>query len=167
MVHFKYTSIKFFVTMLAATFLLTGCWPFEKRELKLHVINVLDEDTYNDCHIKGSINIPFDEFDEDLDDVLERLDKHDHYVLYCTNYSCTSSMYIAKLLKDHGYDHVWEYGGGMADWYQQSLPVQGPCTQEYLKAENKPLQAHSDNVPNITAQQLQQKMKEFGIVEHI
>ena len=38
---------------------------------RLMVINVLDADQYKDCHIKDSINVPF----EQLDDFARKLDQ--------------------------------------------------------------------------------------------
>ena len=46
------------------TFFLSGCVSSEKKEIdapKLLVINVLDKALYDDCHITGSIHVPFDQ----------------------------------------------------------------------------------------------------------
>ena len=57
----------FFPSVIAvAVICFSGCFDSSQKESKLVVINVLDQKYYDDCHIKGSINIPFDEFENQL-----------------------------------------------------------------------------------------------------
>ena len=65
------------VTLAGILALLPACWPFEAKEYffndnatSLYVMNVLDKNSYEDCRIAGSINVPFDQvetFAKDLD----------------------------------------------------------------------------------------------------
>lgn len=149
------------VCLIASLFLLTGCWQSasENKKADLVIINVLDKPEFDDCHIKGSINISFDEFE----DKMKTLPKHNHYVLYCADYMCMSSGYCAKLLKNAKFEHVWAYEGGMAEWYQKGYPVEGACKFEYLTGENINLAEDEEaEVPTITAEQLRDKMIEFA-----
>ena len=50
----------------------------------LTIINVLNEETYVDCHITGSINVPY----ERLVETLAGLEKDKEIVLYCAQSSC-------------------------------------------------------------------------------
>lgn len=123
---------------------------------KLIVINVLDKELYDDCHIKGSVNVPF----EQLEDFAKTLDKRTPVVLYCSNYRCTASLIGARMLKSLGVNTVYVYEGGTAEWYQRQLPVNGPCTQMYLKMENEPAHdRHDTEIPVLDWQQLQQMMR--------
>ena len=74
--------------------LLPGCWESCKQEQKsgLVLVNVLDEELFNDCHIQGSVNIPI----EKVDELADTIDKDAQVVVYCSNYQCTSSEYAAK-----------------------------------------------------------------------
>jgi len=127
----------------------------KKGKPDLLVVNVLDQELYNDCHIKGSINVPF----EQLDEFAKKLDKNTQVVIYCSNYQCTASFLGARMLKQMGFRNVWAYEAGMAGWYQDKLPVEGSCKQPYLTLPNKPLEGEKESdVEIITTQDLQQKM---------
>ncbi len=151
--------------MMIGSLFLAGCWPFgseqQQKKATLQVINVLENPEYQDCHIAGSINIPFDEFES----TMVTFDKKNHYVIYCADYMCMSSAYCAKLLLDAKIEHVWAYEGGMAEWYQKGYPCQGPAQQEYLsgQSDDDHFDDESRGVPTISAEQLLVKMQEFGM----
>jgi rhodanese-related sulfurtransferase len=161
---FKLQKLYAVMCVMICSLILTGCWPFgsaqENKNPKLVVINVLEKPEFQDCHIAGSINIPFDEFE----DTIASLNKQNHYVIYCADYMCMSSGFCAKLLKNAKFEHVWAYEGGMAQWYQKGYPYQGPAQLDYLALESEDMSddQHSD-VPTISAEQLLAKMKEFGL----
>src|SRR5260221_674614 len=73
------------------------------KKSDLIVINVLDKNLYDDCHIKGSINVPFGEIKE----YASKIDKSTPVVVYCSNYQCTASGAAAKMLQDMGFENVW------------------------------------------------------------
>jgi rhodanese-related sulfurtransferase len=122
---------------------------------KLILVNVLDLDQYQDCHIKGSVHVPFDQ----VESFAQKLDLETELVVYCSNYMCAASGKAAELLKQKGFNSVWAYEAGMADWYQKNLPVVGSCKATYLKAKNEPLfeQEESGDLI-ITTQQLRSKL---------
>ena len=122
-----------FISLIFAAIFFLICLsnPFGKRlEKGTVVINVLSKELYDDCHIKGSISVPFDDTEEY---VLNNIDKNADIILYCSNYLCTASGYMTKKLIEHGFKHVWAYEGGTAEWYQQRMPVNGLCVSSYLK----------------------------------
>lgn len=127
-----------------------------EKKSGLYVINVLDKDLYDDCHLKGSINVPY----EQLEKFVQDLDKDSsEIVVYCSNYMCSTSGVAAKQLAQMGFKHVWAYEGGTAEWHQMGLPVEGPCKNSYL-SNKLPAPEHSDSsVSVITAQELAQKLK--------
>jgi rhodanese-related sulfurtransferase len=94
----------------------------------LVVVNVLDKQLFDDCHIKGSINIPCDEVAR----CETCIDKDADIVIYCSNYLCSSSDYVARKLKESGFKNVAVYAGGTAEWFQRGLPVEGPSKSKYL-----------------------------------
>jgi len=141
-----------------------GCWNFWKTNHgpALKVINVLDKSYFDDCHIKGSINIPFEEFEKSL----KNLSKDDEYVLYCSNYACTAAPYAAQLMKDMGFSKVSLLPGGVVEWYQKGLACNGLCQLQYLQEDNPVLDAdaHGD-LESLTPEQLYEKLKEAKLVE--
>ena len=60
------------------------------------------------------------------------MSKDTEIVIYCSNYACTTSDYVAKKLYDQGFTHVMVYQGGMAEWKQRGMPTEGPGQQLYL-----------------------------------
>jgi rhodanese-related sulfurtransferase len=140
------------------TFFLSSCVSSEKKEIdapKLLVINVLDKALYDDCHITGSIHVPFDQ----VTNYVRTLSKDTEIVVYCSNYACTTSDYVAKKLYDQGFTHVMVYQGGMAEWKQHGLPTEGPGQQVYLtKTMMAPEESEQGAIPIITMRELAQKL---------
>ncbi len=151
--------------------LLPGCWPFGKKEMKqqkqtLYVINVLDKESYEDCNIAGSINVPF----QDVESFAKDLDRATEMVVYCANYMCAASGSAAQKLKEMGFEKVWAYEGGSAEWYQlgskeqDKYPVHGSCKASYLTAANQKPEHTEADVLIISAQALREKMLAGGLI---
>ena len=168
------TQIIASVALLGILALLPACWPFSKKDTpandaqqSLYVINVLDKESYEDCRIAGSINVPFEQIETFAND----LPRSTEMVVYCANYMCTSSAAAAQKLKDMGFENVWAYEGGTAEWYQMNkkaegkYPVEGTCHASYLSAANeKPAEVATSAVAIISADELQQKMTARGML---
>lgn len=143
---------------------LPGCWQESEKKTdekkSLYVINLLDKACYTDCHIKDSVHVPFDE----LPAFVATLPKDTELIVYCANYLCGASGAAYKQLIDGGFTQVSAYEGGIAEWYQLGYPVEGTCTQEYLKkAVNQPVidQEQKESmvsVRTITAEELHKKL---------
>lgn len=137
--------------------LLPSCWGAKDEEKKtgLLVVSVLDKETYDDCHIKGSINVQLDQ----LEQFAKTVDSEAEIVLYCTNYLCTASGYAAKKLSNLGFKHVSVYEGGTAEWYQNDLPTEGACKRPYLKQViTKSDDENDDGIQGVTLDELADKM---------
>ena len=66
-------------------------------------------------------------------------------------------------LKKLGFDKVWAYEAGMAEWFQKGLSTQGKCSASYLNRENKSFGSHdSKELKVITTEELSKKIKEHG-----
>ena len=151
----KYQNNMFFIVLGILLASLPGCFSKPVKQEGLVVINVLDKELYDDCHIKGSINIPFDMVEHAAKDI----DKQAEIVLYCSNYQCSTSEYAARKLRNLGFKQVAVYQGGTAEWFQAGLPVEGACEHAYLKKPTRPIAEESTpEIPVITVQQLIQKM---------
>lgn len=79
------------------------------------LINVLNEDSFENEHIPGSINIPFTEISKHKD-VLE-VDKE--IVVYCSDEECEASPIAAKKLSNLGFNNVVDFEGGLEEWKEK------------------------------------------------
>ena len=147
-------SFRSFFILVALPLLFSGC-SCDKKGPKLQIINVLDKDAYDDCHIKGSINIPF----EELESEAEKLNKNATTVVYCSNYQCAASKMAASMLKNKNFQIVYAYEAGMADWYQNGLPVVGACKASYLKNKNEEIEVEDEGVEVISTEALKDLIK--------
>jgi rhodanese-related sulfurtransferase len=142
--------------LMGILFGLPGCGQ-EVKQRGLVVVNVLDKELFDDCHIAGSINIPLDELDQKMDSIARDAD----LVFYCSNYQCTGSGYAAAKFREKGFENVRVYEGGMAEWYQAGLPIEGDHLKAYLsKPSPKFTDEEESSLPIITMEQLAKKMNE-------
>ena len=89
---------------LIVLFILCGCEEEKEKTLrerieeeKAIIVDVRTKEEYEESHIKGAINIPYDEIDEDVE-----LDKNKKIYVYCK--SGTRSGIAYETLKDLGYE---------------------------------------------------------------
>ena len=156
-------NIKFlsFSLIVCSLLVLSGCWSSSNNQSKLIIINVLDPDYYQDCHIPGSINIPFEKFE----DRMKTLNKKDSHVLYCSNFACTAAPFAANLLQASGFENVALLPGGIVQWYQKGYSYTGPATMEYLQEENEPFEGEEHpGIQMLTAEALKAKMTEAKLL---
>ncbi len=118
------------------------------------VINVLAKEFYDDCHITGSINVPFQE----IETFAKSVPKSTTLVVYCARYECHASEQAYRDLLRLGFDDVYEFAGGMAEWYQKGYPTTGPAAERYL---HNPTIHHPgpEDVRVITAHDLKKMME--------
>src|SRR3954464_11745000 len=70
-------------------------------------------------HIPGSL--PFDT----PDPVYAAVRQDDEVVVYCSNVDCLSSVALYRDLLRRGYRNVSRYSGGLLDWEDAGLPLEG------------------------------------------
>lgn len=109
------------------------------KEISFLLINVLDKEDFDDCHIKNSINVPFSHINSFFDYLeKENYDKEKKIIFYCSNYFCTASDEAAEIATKKGFSDVYVYKGGTAEWYQKSQKdssflYEGLAQHPYLK----------------------------------
>jgi rhodanese-related sulfurtransferase len=94
-----------------------------KRELdrgdNLKLIMALNRWAYEAKHIPGSLH--FDTPDE----LYTAVKPDDEVVVYCSNVDCLSSVALYRDLVRRGYANVRRYAGGLLDWEDAGLPLEG------------------------------------------
>jgi rhodanese-related sulfurtransferase len=70
-------------------------------------------------HIPGSIHFSSDQ------DAFAHLGPDDDIVVYCSNLDCNASLALLKKLREHGYRKLAHYRGGLIDWEDAGLLVEG------------------------------------------
>jgi rhodanese-related sulfurtransferase len=99
----------------------------------LLVINVLTQNWYQDCHITGSQNAPLKE----LVYLADQWDRNQEIVVYCALDECDASEKACVLLTCMGFANVYEYSGGIKEWFNLGLPTEGPCAASYLQESTR------------------------------
>ena len=87
----------------------------------LEVINVLSEENYKKCHIKGSTSVPLVR----LKDSVAVFDKNKEIVVYCASYDCKASQQAYKLLEELGFTNIAAYEGGTKEWKEKGFETAG------------------------------------------
>jgi len=89
------------------------------------LINVLPEESFREKHIPGSINVPVGS-----EDFLGRVKsavagRPDGVVVYCASTTCDASPKAARKLEQAGFPNVYDFEGGVKEWEESSLPLEG------------------------------------------
>jgi thiosulfate/3-mercaptopyruvate sulfurtransferase len=81
------------------------------------LVNCLDDWAFRGKRIPGSIHFQRQ--------VLETLDPKEEIIVYCSNPGCTASVLVYQQFVEHGFQNVWHYPGGIADWEDAGYPFEG------------------------------------------
>ena len=91
-------------------------------EQEAQLVEVLPADEYADEHLPGAINIPLKELDHET---TGRLDRARPVIVYCYDEQCDMSPRAASRLESIGFEQVYDYSAGKADWGSFGLPLDG------------------------------------------
>ena len=83
------------------------------------LVMALNRWAYDAKRIPGSLH--FDTPDE----LYAALTPDDDIVVYCSQVDCLSSVALYRDLVKRGYQHVRRYAGGLLDWEEAGLPLEG------------------------------------------
>tara|TARA_B100001029_G_C15062121_1_gene459443 strand:+ start:3475 stop:3984 length:510 start_codon:yes stop_codon:yes gene_type:complete len=88
------------------------------------IIDARDEVDFNNGRIAGSINIPYDYY-EDYEYQLDDIDLEKILIIYCSGGECSLSIDLADyLMQDKGFFNVLIYEGGWPEWKNSGNPVE-------------------------------------------
>ena len=88
-------------------------------EGNIKLVFVLGDWYFRAKHIPGSIHIDM------IEDAPKHLHKSDEIVVYCASVTCPASIYAYHILSEKGYKNLSRYAGGIADWEEAGLPLDG------------------------------------------
>src|SRR5688500_5756464 len=86
-------------------------------------VMTLGEWEYRTMHIPGSMRV------STVQEALEALDPEDEIVLYDSGPSCPASRMALRILKNHGYERVRRYPGGLEEWATAGYPLEGDSVE--------------------------------------
>lgn len=95
------------------------------------LVDVLDKDHYEKEHIKGAVSLPVSDIEKRAAKLLK---KDETIVVYCASFDCQASTNAAKKLLSLGYKHVLDYKGGLKDYKEANLPLEGSLYKGASKA---------------------------------
>jgi rhodanese-related sulfurtransferase len=142
--------------LIALSIFFLGCG---EKKTNLYLVNVLEKKQFDDAHIPGSINVPY----QDLIKTSSSWDKNAEIILYCSNTMCLASCEGVKQLKDLGFKNVRAYEDGIAGWFQAGLKVVGNKQEEYLNYKTGQESVASNEV--ISTQQLKELLKKNKFIK--
>ena len=90
----------------------------DRRE-PIRLIMALNRWAFDAKHIPGSLHF------DSPDDLYSSVDKDDEVIVYCSNVDCLSSVAVYRALVDRGYKNVRRYAGGLMEWEEAGLPLEG------------------------------------------
>jgi rhodanese-related sulfurtransferase len=92
-------------------------------------VDARDKWDFSDGHIKGAINIPEYNLDENKKS-LNNLNRNDTFVVYCGGDDCDTSKRLTEKLIKEGFTDVFVYSGGWEEWKTSGLPTENSEIQK-------------------------------------
>jgi rhodanese-related sulfurtransferase len=85
----------------------------------IKLVMALNRWAFDAKHIPGSLHF------DDPQELYAALQQGDEIVVYCSNVDCLSSVALYRALVERGYRNVRRYAGGLLDWEEAGLPLEG------------------------------------------
>ena len=89
------------------------------RKEPVKLVMALNRWAFDAKHIPGSLHF------DDPEELYAALRTDDDIVVYCSNVDCLSSVALYRALVERGYENVRRYAGGLIDWEEAGLPMEG------------------------------------------
>src|SRR5262245_11000506 len=87
------------------------------------IVDALSPMSFAMAHLPGAINLTPGRVD---DRARRRIpDPDTEVVVYCHSVECDSSVMVGNRLRELGYRNVLHYPGGIEDWTEAGLPLEG------------------------------------------
>ncbi len=89
-------------------------------------LDARDAASFSQGHIKGAINIPFEDVDNYFFKVIKTVRRDKLIITYCDGQSCNLSHELALFLSELGYNNVRVLVNGWEKWQEAGLPLGVP-----------------------------------------
>lgn len=91
-------------------------------------VDARNKEEYDSLHVKGSINLPYEEFRNksvrDRIEIMKKYNKDGVIVVYCRGDKCEVSIDLAYEIARLGFNSVNIYRGGIKEWKEKGFPTQ-------------------------------------------
>ena len=87
-------------------------------------LDARDASDYESGHIKGAVNLPFEDFAMKFPEVSKILKSGDSIVTYCSGADCELSKSLGEKLIHMGYKNTVVFSGGWPQWVKAGYPVE-------------------------------------------
>jgi rhodanese-related sulfurtransferase len=87
------------------------------------IIDSRSPEEFDEGHIKGAVNLPYEEFDELFDKILAEADNEKSIVVYCSGEDCHSSDILADRILEEGFTNIHVFFGGWPAWVAAKYPT--------------------------------------------
>ena len=89
------------------------------------IIDARSPELYADGHIQGAVSLPLIDLEETLPGFIARTPRNQTIIAYCSGFGCADSFDLGVLLIEEGYTDVRVFEGGLPEWRDAGLPVEG------------------------------------------
>ncbi|MDD5565637.1 MAG: rhodanese-like domain-containing protein [Candidatus Omnitrophica bacterium] len=93
-----------------------------KTGQQFRLVDVLSAESFVKEHIPQAISLPLADIEKRAEEVLR---KDEVIVVYCASFECQASTKAAEKLIALGYQNVLDYKGGLKDYKDAHLPLEG------------------------------------------
>lgn len=97
---------------------------------KFKLVDVLEKDHYEKEHIGGAISLPLKDIEKKAGRFFK---KDDLLIVYCASFECQTSIMAAEKLLAMGHKNVLDYKGGLKDYQEADLPLEGSLHKESMQ----------------------------------
>lgn len=86
-------------------------------------VDAREPEEYEAGHIAGAVLLPFDWLDDYWEAAVQNLPQDKEIVTYCSGAECELSLFLARYMRDRGYDKISIFFGGWTQWQEHGGPV--------------------------------------------
>ena len=100
------------------------------ESLRLHesgevlFLDARPESQYAEGHLKGAVNLPWQDLDRYFMEVIDRLDGAGAIITYCDGETCDLGHELALFLIETGFENVYVLVNGWSLWVEAGLPTE-------------------------------------------
>lgn len=94
------------------------------------LVDVLEKGHYEKEHIRGAFSLPLKDIEKKAGRFFK---KDDLLIVYCASFECQASTAAAEKLLTMGYKNVLDYKGGLKDYKEANLPLEGSLHKESMQ----------------------------------